>query len=406
MTTMSQRRSWQGPAVFSYGFRPFFFGGALLSAVLLAVWIPWYFGVIQLPSALSPSAWHAHELLFGYVPAIIAGFLLTAVPNWTGRLPIVGYPLAGLFVIWLAGRLAVLVSAYLPSLLLAAIALGFLVCLTLAIGREIVASRNWKNAKVLAVLGVLSLAQALFLFEALNQGRAVYGQRIAIAAILMLIMIVGGRIVPSFTRNWIKRENPGPEPAVFGAFDQWSMVLGGVALAVWALLPALHSLWPQMDVRLVGVLLLAAGALHLIRLWRWVPQRTLSEPIVAVLHLGYFFVPLGFLLSGAGMVLVVDGAETAAIHAWTIGAVGIMTLAVMTRATRGHTGQPLKAPFGTVVLYLAVMLAAILRILAVFLPESSPVLLPIAGGAWGVGFFGFCLLYGPMLLQAPDPARG
>lgn len=141
-TTISQIRGWTGPALLSYGFRPFFLFGALHAALMLALWVPWHIGLIALPSAFPPVAWHSHELLFGYVPAIVAGFLLTAVPNWTGRLPVVGWPLAGPAALWLLGRIAVAASLGVPPVLVALLPLAFPLALGLVIGRKIVAGRN------------------------------------------------------------------------------------------------------------------------------------------------------------------------------------------------------------------------------------------------------------------------
>lgn len=393
-TTMSLQRAWRGPALLTYGFRPFFLFGALHAALMVALWVPWHLGVIALPSAFPPVVWHAHELLFGFVPAIVAGFLLTAVPNWTGRLPVVGWPLAGLFGLWLLGRLAVAFSLHLPQLATALLSLLFPLALGAVIAREIVAGRNWRNLKVLAGVGALALAQALFHHEVSAHGRAVLGDHLAVAASLVLIMIVGGRIVPSFTINWLKANNPGPLPAPFGRFDQVAMAAGVAALAGWVASPLLPLAQAP-----AALLLLAAGLLHLARQIRWRPWRTLAEPLVTVLHIGYLFVPAGFLLaglapwSGDGMV------STGATHAWTTGAIGVMTLAVMTRATRGHTGHPLTAPPGTVAIYALALAAALARILAALRPEFAMPLLSLAGLGW-VGAFGlFALIYGPMLVR-------
>ncbi|MGI9407465.1 MAG: NnrS family protein, partial [Hyphomicrobiaceae bacterium] len=161
MPTMTQVRAWQGAPVFSYGFRPFFLAGSLYAAFLVAVWVPWYLGMIELPSALAPVTWHFHELLFGYLMAIVAGFLLTAVPNWTGRLPVVGTPLIALCLLWLAGRIAVMVSSMLDPMVLVALSLGFPVAFLFVLVREIIAGGNTKNLVVLAAVGALTAAQAL-----------------------------------------------------------------------------------------------------------------------------------------------------------------------------------------------------------------------------------------------------
>lgn len=395
ISTMELQRAWRGPVLFSYGFRPFFLCGAILAALLVPLWVPWYLGLITIPSALPPVAWHAHELLFGYVPAIVAGFLLTAVPNWTGRLPVVGWPLVGLFGLWLTGRLAVACSVLLDPLSLALFSLLFPMALAGVIAREIVAGSNWRNLKVLGGIVVLTLAQALFHYEIWRYGHAVASDRLAIGVTVMLIMIVGGRIVPSFTTNWLKRENPGRQPEPFGRFDVIAMVAGGAALVAWAATPLHAGLAAP-----AGLLLLAAGALQAVRLLRWAGDRTLAEPLVTVLHVAFAFVPVGYLMTGYALLADSVAARSAGVHAWTTGAIGLMTLAVMTRASRGHSGRPLTAPLSTTLIYLAAFLAAALRMAASFLPEHAMILLAAAGIAWTFAFLGFAASYGPMLVRA------
>ena len=394
MATVAPAHAARRSAFLSNGFRPFFLAGALLAAIMVALWVPWFLGYLTVPSALPPTAWHAHELLFGYVTAIVAGFLLTAVPNWTGRAPIVGTPLAGLVSLWLAGRVAVAFSQDLGYLLVAVVTTAFPVVLTGVVAREIIAARSRRNAKVVAAVGGLAVAQAVFHYEISRFGWATYGDHLAIAVTLILIMIIGGRIVPNFTANWIRQSNPGAGPAPFGRFDQVAMGLAVVSLAAWVTLPVLPDTAP-----VTGTLLLATAALHLARQARWVPHRTLAEPMVAVLHAGYAFVPLGFGLAG---VAVLDGqaaTATGATHAWSVGAIGVMTLAVMTRATRGHSGRPLTASTSTVAIYLAIIAAAALRIAAALAPEYALILLPLAGLCWTLAFLGFLAEYGPMLVR-------
>jgi uncharacterized protein involved in response to NO len=393
MTTASRIRRWEGPALFGYGFRPFFFFGAVHAALMLMLWVPWYLGAISLPSALPPVAWHMHELLFGYVPAIVAGFLLTAVPNWTGRLPVVGWPLAGLFGLWVLGRLVIGGSALLSPGIVAALSLLFPLALGGVIAREIIKGKNWRNLKVLGGVTALFLAQALFHLEIRITGDAVYAHHLAVAATLVLIMVIGGRVVPSFTTNWLRRENPGPQPTPFNSFDKVSTGFAAGGLAGWVISPAFPAAAPGF-----GIVLIIAGVLQFIRQARWQPHRTLGEPLVTVLHAGYFFVPLGFLLAGCALLQGLGTVATGATHAWTVGAIGLMTLAMMTRATRGHTGQSLTAPMGTVMIYVLMALAAFARIWAALMPEWSAALLSLAGIGWVGSFLLFAILYGPLLL--------
>ena len=386
---LSRRRDYAGPALFSYGFRPFFLAGGVWAAFGILLWLPQYFGGLAMPTAFAPRDWHIHEMLYGYAAAVIAGFLLTAVPNWTGRLPVNGVPLAGLAVLWLAGRVAIAISAQIGAAPAAAIDLAFLVTLAAVLAREIVVGRNWGNLRVLAVLCLLIAGNAAFHLESIWFGAADYGIRIAVAAVILMITVVGGRIVPSFTRNWLARRGAGRLPTPFGRFDMVSMIAGALALAAWVVAP---------DEAATGLVLIAAGLIHAVRLARWAGDRTFADRLVLILHVGYTFVVIGFVLTGLAA-LWPAVPQSAGIHAWTAGAIGVMTLAVMTRATLGHTAQPLAASPGTQTIYLFAVVAAILRIVAAV--EPSTVLLDLSATAWVCAFGGFVVLYGPLLVGRP-----
>ncbi|HSG54418.1 MAG TPA: NnrS family protein, partial [Paracoccaceae bacterium] len=183
-TTTEQMRAWTGPAILTFGFRPFFFGAAVWAVLAMALWVPMLSGHLMLPTAFDPVSWHAHEFLFGYLGAVVAGFLLTAVPNWTGRLPIVGWRLGMLAGLWLMGRVAIAVSGDVPALPVAMVDLAFPVVFAMLIAREIVAGKNWRNLIVLAMLGVFILGNALFHWEAAQGGYAAqgYGLRLGLGA--------------------------------------------------------------------------------------------------------------------------------------------------------------------------------------------------------------------------------
>jgi uncharacterized protein involved in response to NO len=385
-TALERRRNSSGPALLAYGFRPFFLLAGMWAALGILLWLPQYMGVFVLPSHFSPLDWHVHEMLYGYVAAAIAGFLLTAIPNWTGRLPVSGLPLATLAFLWVAGRAVILLSKHTGGLAAALIDVSFLAALAALAAREIVTGKNWRNLRVLVILALLILGNLVFHAEVLIKGSADYATRIGISAVILLISLIGGRIVPSFTNNWLARNNPGRVPAPFSRFDVTTIIATVVALVGWIVVPTHPA---------AGALLLAAGCLQSVRLARWAGNRTVANRLVLVLHVGYAFVPLGFLLIGSSSWIPAVPA-TAGIHAWTVGAIGLMTLAVMTRATLGHTGRPLQAGLATQTIYAAVLTAAVIRIVAAFV--SSIDLLELAGLAWIAGFILFVLTYGPLLV--------
>jgi uncharacterized protein involved in response to NO len=383
---MPTLRNFQGPPLFSYGFRPFFFFGSVYAGAAILVWLPTFYGQIEIPTAFAPRDWHIHEMLFGYVAAVIAGFLLTAVPNWTGRLPLQGGRLAILFSIWVAGRLAVCASTWLGWAGAMAIDAAFLVLVAAAAAREIIAGRKWGNLTIVVIVSLLAVDNLAFHIEAHQFGLAEYSSRAGIAAIIVLVTLIGGRIIPSFTRNWLAKRGPGRLPTPFGRFDIVTVGSTGVGLALWVALP--------FD-RISGWVLCICGLLHIVRLSRWTGYRTFADRLVLILHVAYLFVPVGFVLTGlSALGLVPPGAG---IHAWTGGAVGAMTLAVMTRATLGHTGRQLYASAATQAVYLGVVIAAITRICAALEPDHAVALLAIAGASWTFAFLGFAIAYASAL---------
>lgn len=377
------------PAFLSYGFKPFFLLAALQAAGAILFWIPLLYGQLETRSALAPLDWHIHEMLFGYLAAVVTGFLLTAIPNWTGRLPVQGLPLLGLVLLWVAGRVAVFLSADIGWLLAAAVDCAFLLAVGLAAAVEIVAGRNWRNLKVLVPVGVLIAANVAFHLEAHLSGLSDISRRLGIGAAIVLIMIIGGRIIPSFTRNWLVRENPGWLPAPFGRFDIASIAVSAAALAAWAFVPEGTG---------TGIALTVAALFNVVRLGRWAGHRTLRDGLVLVLHVSYAFVPVGLLLAGLTALEGETVPQAAAVHAFGVGAIGCMTLAVMTRATLGHTGRQLRAGGGTVAIYAAIILSALLRITAAFGPGQEA-LVHASAGLWAAAFFTYAALYGGMLLR-------
>lgn len=384
-------RRQHGPAFLSAGFRPFFLFAAFWAAVAIPIWLAVFAGEYQLPSQLSPVVWHVHEMIFGYGAAVVAGFLLTAIPNWTGRMPLQGGPLALLLALWLAGRFAVMFSAALGPQSVAALDLAFPAVFATVIAREIIAGGNWRNLPMLAALVLLLTGNLLVHLDALGIApTADIGNRIGVATLLMLISLVGGRIIPSFTRNWLTKERPRiSAPATFGAIDRTALAIVALTLAVWAYQPNL-AVAPWLE--------LLAGLAVSLRLARWRGHATMREPLVTILHIGYGWLALGFLLLAANHFVPILP-PTAALHAFTVGAIGTMTLAVMTRASLGHSGRPLTAGLGTATIYGLITIAAVVRLIAPLDAAHYILLLAVAGAAWSGAFGLFVLLYAKALAQ-------
>lgn len=372
------------PPILHYGFRPFFFLAAVHAGLAIPLWLWLHLRGGALPGPFAGLDWHVHEMLFGYLAAVIAGFLLTAIPNWTGRLPLSGWPLAGLVGLWLAGRVACALAS--DPVAAMAVDLAFPVVLALSVWREVLAGRNWRNAPVAVMITLFGAANALHHAGNLDLVPQGLGTRLALAAAAMLIALIGGRIVPSFTRNWLVRAGARSLPASFGRLDKAALAATGLALLLWVAVP---------DGPATAALMALAGALLLVRLVRWRGYRTGAEPIVLILHLGYLWLAAAFLLFGASLAGLLPG--TAALHALTAGAVGTMTLAVMTRASLGHTGRAILADRPIQAIYALVTLGALLRVAAPLAPDLSIPLLTAGGTLWSASFLLFAIRYAPVL---------
>jgi uncharacterized protein involved in response to NO len=375
----------------SYGFRPFFLGAALWAFVAMILWLGLLSGSWTFATAYGAIAWHAHEFLFGYIAAVMTGFLLTAIPNWTGSFPLQGIPLLALFLLWLAGRAAMLLTDKIGTGVAALVDCAYLITLTVVIAREIVAGSNWRNLRVVILVALTAVANIVFQVGALIYADPAYGVRLAVAAIVGLIMVIGGRITPSFTGNWLTRQGSKKRPASPGRFDFGSIALAALALIVWIVAPDWHG---------TAVLLLLMAILQAARLSRWAGVHTWHEPILFVLHVGYAFVPLGALTLSLSILWPGTVPASGALHAWTTGAMGTMTLAVMTRATLGHTGREVASTPATILIYGAILSAAVARVAAPLLPPIYFEALLVAGIGWLLAYGIFLLVYGPMLVGA------
>ena len=380
-----------GPAFLSYGFRPFFLGVALFGGLAILMWIALFAGRAQAEFLYPPREWHVHEMLFGFIPALIAGFLLTAMPNWTDRMPLRGAPLLVLFLLWSSGRVLV-ASPLLGSAFSAVIDGAFLVLLAAYVWREIIAAGCWDRAPIGVLVGFYACANIGFHLSALRGSPTDFSERVALSVMTLMLTIIGGRLTPTFTREFLAERNMPGLPEVFSSMDGIAIISVLVGAVTWVLQP--ESTW-------TGVMLIIAGLASMTRLLRWGGWRTWREPLVLILHVGYGWVGL-FLIALGAAILGIGFSTENAVHLLTTGAMGAMTLAVMTRASLGHTGRVRQADRLTAMIYLLVNVGALLRI---FAPHSETptalthTMLGLSAFCWSGAYVLFALHYGRYLVR-------
>ena len=386
------------PALFALGFRPFFLAVGVEGVVLTLAWLAMLYGWLPAPAWLDPFLWHGHEMLFGLVSAAIAGFLLTAVPAWTATPPVAGARLAALVALWALGRAALALAGVLPAGAVAAADLAFPAALLASVGLPILRARAKRQAGIVAALAALAGANAAAHLDALGfaPGAARPALRLAIVFVALLILVIGGRITPSFTQNAIERAGGGLRVVARPALDRLSLA-GAVALALAELL-APRSLAS-------GACAAVASLATLARMAGWQTRFALSDPLLAALHVGFAWVAAGF----AAIALADLGAAvppTVALHALTAGAMGAMILAVMTRVALGHTGRPLVAKRSARLAYGLVSAGALARVLGPLLaPGAQRAAWTLAGLLWAGAFAAFLAGYAGMLLRPRADGR-
>lgn len=386
--------------IFALGFRPFFLLAGLFAALGVPLWLLIHRGTLDVASALPAFLWHGHEMVFGFAAAVIAGFLLTAASNWTGRQTATGAGLAALVALWLAGRCVLLLGGGLPSWLVAGIDAAFLPVLAVVLAVPLLRAGNRRNvvfSVILLVLGGLNLAIHLSNMGVVDwdASRLLRG---AIDLVLLMIGVLGGRVIPSFTGNALKHARIAPCPKA-NILALASLVL----VAVSDLLPG--DLLP-MQPTIAGFILLAAGLLNLLRMRGWGSFATLGTPILWILHVGYAWVGIGLVLRGlAAFIDLVP--EDAGLHALTVGAIGSMILGMMTRVALGHTGRPIHPARLTVAAYWLLNLAAISRLFAhvIEIDGAHMALLDLSGSLWSLAFLLFVAVYAPILVRPRADGR-
>jgi uncharacterized protein involved in response to NO len=390
----------QPKGLWGRSFRPFFLGGAAFAALAIPVWTLVWLGALPGPTWLIPAWWHGHEMIFGFVAAAVAGFLLTASPVWTGGPAVSGRPLAVLMALWIAGRLAFAAVGLLPVWLVAAVDVGFLPAVAVAMARTLRGSGQLRNHAILGIVVVLALANATMHAEALGWVTGVAGRalRFAVDGVVVLLLVIGGRITPAFTRNAFQREGSGRTVRS----RPWLDLVAIGAAAALALATVGTSRSP-----VTGLLAAIAGMAAAARLVGWQSWHTRRDPLLWSLHVGGAWVALGLLLVAASD-LGAPVPPSSGLHALTAGAMGVTIVAVMTRVGLGHTGRPLVLPDGVVWCYGLVNVAALARTAAPMLPGGPQrISLWVAAAAWAGAFGLFAIFYGPILVRArPDGKSG
>lgn len=382
-----------GFALFNYGFRPFFFFAGLFAVLSMGLWLALYTDLVDLGLAQMPARWHAHEMLFGYTMAAVAGFFLTVVPNWTRATVQKGPVLMVLAGLWLLGRVLMWGQAALPYELVMAGDLLFLLVLTALVARPLLDPQHRRQVVFVPILLCLIAANVMMHLDVLGFAAwgvdwGARGMMLGLNATVVLIAVMGGRVTPSFTSSFIGHADPNVKVKQSPILDRFVMA------ATWAVL-ALDLAWPEQW--LGGAAALVAAGLHLARLAGWQSRHTLGNPILWVLHLGYLWLVVGLALKGLADFDLVAQAD--ALHALTIGAIGTMTLAVMTRASLGHTGRSIKAHPLIVVAYGLLSVAALARLGVAWWPEAAMELVIASGAAWVLAFAVFFALYAPILAR-------
>lgn len=392
LMTIEEARPAQPPGarrapLFALGFRPFYLLAAAFAVLAVPLWIAALAGW-RLPLRVDMS-WHMHEMVFGFALAVVVGFLYTAGYNWTKLWTPRGTTLAAIAAVWLAGRVAMLAA---PPVVAAAVDVVFLPIAAWPLFRVLQRSRNLRNMFLVVLLGLLAAANACFHAAALDWARIdpVRPVHAAILLIVVIEVVIGGRVIPMFTRNGA----PGAQPVQDARRDQWALaltVLAGVAWTAGMPAPATASL----------ALFAAVG--QAARLLGWQPWRTWRNPLLWVLHVSYGWIPFGFLLLALAQYGVVSG--SAALHVLTVGALAGLVMGMITRTALGHTGRPLKAGRGETAMFVLVQAAVVLRFAAGVLPAWRTAGLVLATVCWSAAFLAYLAVYVPYLVAARVDGR-
>jgi uncharacterized protein involved in response to NO len=370
-------------ALWNLGFRPFYLMASIFSAFSVLLWAAQFSGYLS-PAYLRGSIWHGHEMLFGYTTAVIAGFLLTAVRAWTNQPTSSGVPLMALAALWVCGRVLVLTPFAMTAALVNA---AFPVAVAVAIAIPLLRSRNVRNyffVVLLVLMGVLIFAVHLALQGRFELSPRV-GLQLALDVVLFIMVVMGGRVIPMFTNNGV----PGANATRHSLVEKF-------ALGTIILLFAADLL--QVPQTVIAVIASISALAHGVRLYLWKPWRTLATPLVWILHAAYAWIVVHLALRGLCAMELLAGSYAA--HAFTVGAVGGLTLGMMTRTARGHTGRPLIADGFELIVFLLIQVAAVVRVFGgIAWPRLYMVSIQLSGLLWAAAFSLYAVRYWPVLTR-------
>jgi uncharacterized protein involved in response to NO len=383
----------RAPALFALGFRPFYLAAAGLAVAWIPLWVAVWHGHLALPTGFSPLAWHTHEMLFGFTSAVLVGFLLTAIPNWTGRPTITGAPLAGLVVLWIEGRVLMLTGADLPWQVVAAVDVAFLPLAAAAMLPPLVATRNRRNIAFPFVLIAGALANLALHLDA--AGVVTIGAEVTrgvLGAMMVILVVMGGRVIPFFTKNRLG--------GAAGVRNDKRLDIMATAATVVAVVLSVTAPLTIMS----GLAALAAAVLLVARALPWKTWATRKVPMLWVLHVGHAWIATALFLR-AGLDFGFDLPASAADHAFTIGGIGVLTLGMMARTARGHTGRPIEATRLMTAAFTIINLAALVRVLGPIAAPDVHAIIGVSAILWALAFLLYLIEYVPILAGARIDGR-
>ncbi len=387
-TPASAHKQYDGLILFERAYRPFFLGAALFAGFAIPLWLLALKSGLEIPSSFAAREYHIHEMIFGYLGAVLAGFLFTAMPNWTGRPALARIRLALLSALWLAGRIAVITSAAWP-LAAAVIDASFLVAVASLAWSCVIKGGSRRNMPICLLVSLLAATNIAYDIAQLQDFETAVIIRSALAVIAVLLSLIGGRVTPSFSTNWMRRNKFASLPTAFGTFDKITIAATIITVTVWIAMP---------DAKITGVLFAAVFIAHMVRLLRWRGWQATAEPLIFILHIGYLWLALWFGLSALAILSPETFSPSNAVHALTSGAIGTMTMAIMTRAILGHSGRRLHADRATQTIYALIVTGAFLRVFSETLAFNYDLTITLSGSLWAGGFILFAITYGPYCL--------